>query len=135
VGLVGADPEVQRDIARRNYQRARQLVEQEDFFPALEMIRQAVEFDSVKPEYWILLARIQKKNPRWVRQATETLRRAVDKIPENVDLWFELSEAYLSERRETERVKALKEVMRIDPANRRAQKALAEIAAMKPNRP
>ena len=134
VGATGADPEMQREIARKNYIRARQLVEQEDFFPALEMIRQSIEFDSMRPEYWILMARIQKKNPRWVRQGTETLRRAVLKMPESVDLWYELSEMCLLERNEGERVKALKEILKIDPSNRRAQQALAEIASLKPGR-
>ena len=32
------------------------------------------------------------------------------------------------------RVKALKEILKIDPANRRAQQALAEIASMKPGK-
>ena len=134
IGSKGADPEMQREIARKNYLRARQLIEQEDFFPALEMIRQSIEFDSMRPEYWILLSRIQRKNPRWVRQGTETLRRAVLKMPESVDLWYELSEMCVIERNEPERVKALKEILKIDPANRRAQQALAEIASMKPGK-
>jgi curved DNA-binding protein CbpA len=134
VGATGANPEMQREIARKNYVRARQLVEQEDYFPALEMIRQSIEFDSMRPEYWILLSRIQRKNPRWIRQGTDTLRRAVQKMPESVDLWYELSEMCLLERNEPERVKALKEILKIDPANRRAQQALAEIASMKPGK-
>ena len=110
--------EVQKEIARKNYTRAKVLYEEEDFYPAYEMIRQAVEFDPGQKEYWVLLARIQRKNPKWVRHATETMRRAVKYIPENVELWWELAEACLHERNEPERVKALKEVMRLDPANR-----------------
>ena len=93
------------------------------------MIRQAVEFDSEQKEYWVLLSRIQRKNPKWIKQATETMRRAVKKMPDSVDLWWELAEACAYERNETERVKALREVMRLDPVNRRAQQALAEINA------
>lgn len=130
----GGVPTVQLEIARKNYLRARQLVEEEDYYPAYEMIRQAVEFDPEKPEYWILLSRIQRKNPKWLRQASETLRRAIGKIPEKVDLWFELAEAYAAERNDGERAKALKEVLKLDPTNRRAQAALAEIASMKPGK-
>ena len=121
-------------MARKNYYRARELFEIEDYYPAYEMIRQSVEFDPDRPEYWVLLSRVQRKNPRWLRQATETLRRATHRIPESVDLWFELSECLALERNEPERVKALKQVLKIDPANRRAQSALAEIASMKPGR-
>ena len=129
--LPGTAPtmEVQKEIARKNYTRAKVLYEEEDFYPAYEMTRQAVEFDPGQKEYWVLLARIQRKNPKWVRHATETMRRAVKYIPENVELWWELAEACLHERNEPERVKALKEVMRLDPANRRAQSALSEISA------
>ena len=41
-------------MAKANYQRARTLVEMEDYYPAYEMLRQAVEFDPDKPEYWTL---------------------------------------------------------------------------------
>ena len=126
---TGPGVELQKEIARKNYARAKVLYEEEDFHPAHEMVRQAVEFDPGQKEYWVLLSRIQRKNPKWVKRATETMRRAVKYIPGNVDLWWELAEAYGSERNEPERVKALKEVMRLDPANRRAQTALSEISS------
>jgi len=125
-------PEVQRQVAKANYQRARTLVEMEDYYPAYEMLRQAVEFDPDKPEYWTFLAKVQARNPKWVRQATETLRRAVARLPESVEVWLALADACAAERNETERVKALKEVLKLDPTNRRASKTLAEIAATKP---
>lgn len=126
--------DVQQQIAKANYTRSRTLFEMGDFFPAYEMMRQAVEFDPEKWEYWVLLSRIQRKNPKWVKQSAETMRRAVLKIPGNVEVLFELAEACGAERNQTERTKALKEILGIDPANRRAQSALAEIAAMKPSR-
>lgn len=134
VASAGGSAEVQKSMARANYLRARDLYEQEDYYPAYEMIRQAVEFDPERAEYWILLSRVQRKNPKWLRQAAETLRRAALKLPENPDVWFELSEACAAERNEPERVKALKEVLKLDPVNRRAQAALAEIASMKPGK-
>ena len=134
VALPGGAPtvEVQKEIARKNYARAKGLYEEEDYYPAYEMVRQAVEFDPDQKEYWILLSRIQRKNPKWVKQATETMRRAAKLMPESVDIWWELAEACVTERNEPERVKALKEVMRLDPVNRRAQQALAEISAKAP---
>jgi cytochrome c-type biogenesis protein CcmH/NrfG len=96
------------------------------------MMRSAVDFDPDRAEYWIFLAKVQSRNPKWVRQATETLRRAATRLPENVEIWLALAEACARERNEMERVKALKEVLKLDPANRKATKALAEIAATKP---
>lgn len=134
IASTGPTMEVQQQMARANYLRARTLFDQEDYWPAFEMTRQSIEFDGTRPEYWILLSRIQRKNPKWVRQSTDTMRRAVEKMPANVELLFELAEACQAERNEPERAKALKEILKIDPANRRAQSALAEIAAMKPGR-
>jgi tetratricopeptide (TPR) repeat protein len=131
VSLPGSVPtiEVQREIARKNYTRAKRLYDEEDYYPAYEMVRQAVEFDPDQKEYWVLLSRIQRKNPKWVKQSTETMRRAVQKLPDSVDLWWELADACAHERNEAERVRALKQIMRLDPVNRRAQQALAEINA------
>jgi curved DNA-binding protein CbpA len=125
---------VQDQIAKANYTRSRTLFEMGDFYPAYEMMKQAVEFDPDKWEYWVLLSRIQRKNPKWIRQSAETMRRAAERIPGNAEVFFELAEAFRAARNETERVVALKEVLKIDPANRRAQSALAEIASMKPSR-
>ena len=124
--------EVQRQVAKANYERARRLVEAEDYYPALEMMRSAVEFDQEKPEYWIFFAKIQSRNPKWIKQATETLRRAAAKLPESIEIWLALADACAAERNETERVKALKEALKLDPTNKKATKALAEIAATKP---
>ena len=132
VSFGAPTPEVQRQVAKANYQRARTLVEMEDFYPAYEMLRQAVEFDPEKPEYWTFLAKVQGRNPKWVRQATETLRRAAARLPESVEIWLALADACAAERNETERVKALKEVLKLEPTNKKATKALAEIAATKP---
>lgn len=134
VALPGGAPtvEIQKEIARKNYARAKALYDEEDYYPAYEMVRQSVEFDPEQKEYWILLSRIQRKNPKWIRQAAETMRRAAKLMPDSVDVWWELAEACLAERNEPERVKALKEVMRIDPVNRRAQQVLAEIASKAP---
>jgi predicted Zn-dependent protease len=124
--------EVQKQVAKANYDRARRLVEAEDYFPAYEMMRSAVEFDPEKAEYWIFFAKIQSRNPKWIKQATETLRRASGKHPESIEIWLALADACAAERNETERVKALKEALKIDPTNKKAAKALAEIAATKP---
>ncbi|MGA7992668.1 MAG: DUF4388 domain-containing protein [Thermoanaerobaculia bacterium] len=131
VSLPGSAPtiEVQKDIARKNYSRAKTLYDEEDYYPAYELVRQSVEFDPEQKEYWVLLSRVQRKNPKWVKHATETMRRAVKKMPESVDLWWELADACAQERNEPERVRALKEIIRLDPVNRRAQQALSAINA------
>jgi tetratricopeptide (TPR) repeat protein len=122
---------LQKQIAKANYQRAKVLYDEEDYYPAYEMVRQAIEFDPKEREYWILLSRIQRKNPKWLRQSSETIRRALQNIPDNLELWWELAEAFKAERNPGERIKALREVMKLDPRSRRAQSALSELGADK----
>jgi curved DNA-binding protein CbpA len=120
---------LRKQIAKANYVRAKALVEEEDYFPAYEMVRQSVEFDPEEKDYWILLSRIQRKNPKWVRHSSETIRRALKNIPASVELLWELSEAHKAERNEPERIKALREILKLDSKNRRAQAALVALGA------
>jgi len=66
-----------RDIAQGFYERAAALAEAEDFHFAIELLQQAVRADP-RPEFYILLGRLQAKNPRWLRAAGENLRRALE---------------------------------------------------------
>ncbi len=122
---------LRKQIAKANYGRAKALFDEEDFFPAYEMVRQSVEFDPEEKDYWILLSRIQRKNPKWLRQSSETIRRAIQKIPASVELYWELSEACRAERNKPERIKALQEILKLDGKNRRAKAALSELGAAK----
>jgi tetratricopeptide (TPR) repeat protein len=121
--------QLRKQIAKANHSRAKVLFEQEDYFPAFEMVRQAVEFDPEEKDYWILLSRIQRKNPKWLRQSSDTVRRALKNIPASIELLWELAEACKAERNEPERIKALREILKLDSKNRRAQAALIEIGA------
>jgi hypothetical protein len=122
---------LRKQIAKANYSRAKVLYDEEDYYPAFEMVRQAVEFDPQEKDYWILLSRIQRKNPKWLRQSSDTIRRAIQNIPVSAELLWELAEACKAERNQPERVKALQEILKLDAKNRRAQAALAELGAGK----
>lgn len=73
----GRRKEEGREMAKRYYERASVLAEAEEFHFAIELLQQAVRADS-KPEYFALLGRLQAKNPRWLRAASESLRRAME---------------------------------------------------------
>lgn len=66
-----------RDIAKSFYDRAAALAEAEDFHFAIELLQQAVRADP-RPEFYALLGKLQAKNPRWLRAAAESLRRAME---------------------------------------------------------
>ena len=64
-------------VARRHFARAVWLSEADDFYFAVELLRQAVRLDG-RPEYFSLLGRLEAKNPRWLHHAVEHLQHALD---------------------------------------------------------
>jgi curved DNA-binding protein CbpA len=66
-----------REMARRYFERAVAMVDAEEFFPAIELIEQAVRNDP-RGEYYAMLGRLEAKNPLWLRRAAASLRRAVE---------------------------------------------------------
>ncbi|HEY9420526.1 MAG TPA: DnaJ domain-containing protein [Thermoanaerobaculia bacterium] len=78
-GAANPGDEGRREVARRYYERARELAAAEEFHLAIELIQQAVHADA-RPEYHALLGKLQAKNPdpRRLRSAAENLQRAID---------------------------------------------------------
>ena len=66
-----------RRMAASYYERAAALVEAEDFHFAVELLKQAVHTHP-RPEYYVLLGRVQSRNPRWLRHAADSYRKAMD---------------------------------------------------------
>jgi curved DNA-binding protein CbpA len=66
-----------RTMARHYYERAVELVVTDDYYFAVELVQQAVRIDP-RPEYHALLGKLQAKNQRWVRSASENLQKAID---------------------------------------------------------
>ncbi len=65
-----------RDVAERYHKRALELIAKDDFYPAIELLREAVRI-SPQPELYALLGKLQAKNPRWLRVAAESLQQAM----------------------------------------------------------
>src|SRR5262245_51308556 len=69
--------EEERAVARRYFAKANVLAAQEEYHPAIELLRQAVRIDP-RAEYYTLLGQLQAKNPYWLRNAGDSLQKAVD---------------------------------------------------------
>ncbi|HEY3570236.1 MAG TPA: DnaJ domain-containing protein [Thermoanaerobaculia bacterium] len=68
--------EEMRDIADRYYKRALELLAKEELYLAIEVLREAVRI-SPQADLYALLGKLQAKNPRWLRAATESLQQAM----------------------------------------------------------
>ncbi len=71
-----------KKLAREHFRRATELVANEDYHFALELVRLAIRNDP-QAEYYALLGEIQSHNPQWSEQATESYRQALRRDPEN----------------------------------------------------
>jgi tetratricopeptide (TPR) repeat protein len=65
-----------RVVAERYHKRALELISTDDFYPAIELLREAVRI-APQPELYALLGKLQAKNPRWLRAAAESLQQAM----------------------------------------------------------
>ena len=118
----GRRREEAREMAQRFYERATALAEAEDFHFAIELLQQAVRADP-KPEYYALLGKLQAKNPRWLRAASESLRRAMELGARETELPAALQE--IEERLQTG--EALQQEATSDAASPAARARKAEV--------
>jgi tetratricopeptide (TPR) repeat protein len=65
-----------RDVADRYHKRALELIAKEELYLAIELLREAVRI-SPQADLYALLGKLQAKNPRWLRAATESLQQAM----------------------------------------------------------
>ncbi|MGH9369250.1 MAG: DUF4388 domain-containing protein [Thermoanaerobaculia bacterium] len=71
-----SNPQARRHLAAQNYRRARALIEQKDYHPAVEMLREAIRFVPDHAEYRFTLAQVELKNSMWVARGLENLKEA-----------------------------------------------------------
>jgi curved DNA-binding protein CbpA len=71
-----ANPQARKQLAAQNYRRARALIEQKDYHPAVEMLREAIRFVPENAEYRFALAQVELKNSMWVARGLENLKEA-----------------------------------------------------------
>ena len=84
VAETSSDPEARKQLAAQSYRRAKQLIQQKDFHPAVEMLRTAIRFVPDNAEYRIALAQVELKNSMWISKGLENLKEAARLEPRRV---------------------------------------------------
>ncbi len=79
-------------LAEETYRAALDYVEAEEYHFAIELLEQAA-LTHERPEYYSLLGHCRMQNPRWMRAAIDSFRRAVRLSPEDTELRQQLAEA------------------------------------------
>lgn len=85
VAEASSDPQARKQLATQNYRRARQLIEKKDYYPAIEMLREAVRFVPDNAEYRFCLGQVELKNTMWIDKGLENLKEAARLAPRRVE--------------------------------------------------
>ncbi|MBV9497682.1 MAG: hypothetical protein JOZ54_25835 [Acidobacteria bacterium] len=118
---------MQRSIAQENFNKAKELTVAGDYYGAIVLLRQAVEFEPDRAEAWHLLGACQERNPKWRRDAAESFQKALAINPEYVDAIISLGDLYKIEGLTSRAQACYEDALRLKPDNQQAQTRLDAI--------
>lgn len=81
------------EFAAKLFVQARDMVQREEYHYAIELLKQALQLDR-RADFYLLLAEVQQKNPKWQGRAVDSLREAVNLEPDNLVCRQALAELY-----------------------------------------
>jgi tetratricopeptide (TPR) repeat protein len=121
----------QRVIAEQNFTKARELSVTGDYYGAIVLLRQAVEFAPDHAQAWYLLGQCQERNPKWRREAAESYQKTLSLDPNNVDALISLGDLYKSEGLASRAQSCYEDVLKINKENPEAKSRLADLVGKK----
>jgi tetratricopeptide (TPR) repeat protein len=110
------NPEMRKKLAAQNFRRARQLIEEKDYHPAVEMLREAVRFVPDNSEYRYVLSQVERKNPNWIEQGLANLKEAARLDGRRVALSVEAARALLDHDQPLEAEPFARRAVSLDPS-------------------
>jgi tetratricopeptide (TPR) repeat protein len=115
----------QRSIAEQNFARAKELSAAEDYYGAIVLLKQTVQFTPDNAEAWYLLGSCQERNPKWRRDAAESFQQALSINPEFVDAIISLGDLYKAEGLTSRAQTCYEDALKISPENQQAKSRLS----------
>jgi hypothetical protein len=113
---AAVDPETRKKQAMQNFRRARQLIEEKDYHPAVEMLREAVRFVPDNSEFRYVLSQVELKNPNWIDQGLANLKEAARLDSRRVGLSVEAARALLDHHRPHEAEPFARRAVSLEPS-------------------
>jgi tetratricopeptide (TPR) repeat protein len=114
----------QRSIADQNFAKARELSIQGDYYGAIVLLKQAVEFQPDNAQAWFLLGSCQERNPKWRRDAAESFQMALSIDPNFIDALLSLGDVYQAEGLASRAQSCYEDVLKIAPDHPQAKSRL-----------
>jgi hypothetical protein len=121
----------QQSIAEQNLAKAKELITHSDYYGAIVLLKQCVNFAPEKSEAWMLLGSCQERNPKWRRDAAESFQKALSIDPNNVEAMVSLGDLYRSEGMASRAQACYEDALKIAPEH---QQATSRLKAMKKGR-
>ena len=115
----------QRSIAEQNFTRAKELSAAGDYYGAIVLLKQAVQFAPENADAWYLLGACQERNPKWRRDAAESFQMALSVNPDFVDAIISLGDLYKTEGLTSRAQTCYEDALKISPENQQAKSRLA----------
>ena len=116
----------QRAIAEQNFGKARELTITGDYYGAIVLLKQAVEFEPDHQQAWYLLGQCQERNPKWRREAAESYQRVLSLDPNHADAMISLGDLYKAEGLASRAQSCYEDVLKIQPENQQAKSRLEQ---------
>lgn len=121
-----ADPNLQqklaqRSIAQKNYERAQELSLSGDYYGAIVLLKQALEYTPQNADAWYLLGFCQEKNPKWRHDAVDSYQKALSINPNHIETMISLGDLYQAEGLGGRARACYEDVLKIDPENARVK--------------
>lgn len=91
VAETTSDPKARQHLAGESYKRAKKLIDEKDFHPAVEMLREAIRFVPDNAEYRFTLAQVELKNAKWIDRGLDNLMESARLAPRRQDYLREVS--------------------------------------------
>ncbi|MEO6260704.1 MAG: DUF4388 domain-containing protein [Thermoanaerobaculia bacterium] len=117
----------QRAVAEQNFYKARDLSIAGDYYGAIVLLKQAVEYAPDHAEAWYLLGACQERNPKWRRDAAESIQRSLSIDPNNIEALISLGDVYKAEGLASRAQSCYEDVLKIAPDNPQAKSRLTGI--------
>jgi len=114
-------------LAEELLERARTLVDRDDYHYALELLQQAVQADPTAAECWALMGRCRSQNPKWLHMASDNLRKAVELAPGSIEHLLALAEVEEKRDRRDEAARLYRQVLERFADHVAAQEGLARL--------
>lgn len=117
----------QRSIAQQNYDKAQELTNHGDYYGAIVLLKQAVNFIPDYADAWALLGACQERNPRWRRDAAESYQMALSIDPNNVEAMISLGDLYRAQGMVSRAQTCYEDVLKISSENQQARSRLTAL--------